>query len=83
MTLPLPAYIAAVEAITPLPDSAICWAMESCHGGVAPEDFARWITLTATPSVVSPPFLPHDRRSKSPRQVHESLPGEQFEMERA
>jgi hypothetical protein len=83
MTLPLPAYIAAVEAITPLPDSAICWAMESCHGGIAPEDFAYWISLTASPSVVSPPLLPHDGRSKSPRQVHESLTGEQFEKERA
>jgi hypothetical protein len=42
---------------------------------------ADLLRVSATPSVVSPPLLPHDGWSKNPRQVHESLTGDEFEKE--
>jgi len=48
MTVTLPAYVAAVEAITPAPLSRdeILQAMAARNQGLRPEEFVDWLHLT-------------------------------------
>jgi hypothetical protein len=84
MTLPLHTYVAAVEAIThvPLPADDILEAMMMRDRGITPEEFAYWISLTASPSI-SPalPLAPPRDGASDPREVHESLAGEDLAKE--
>lgn len=57
MTLPLHTYIAAVEAITPLPESEKGFAEQAWRGGIPPDRFARWLQILASPSI-APRGLP-------------------------
>jgi hypothetical protein len=48
MMIPLPAYIAAVEAIRPaaLSHDEIMQAMDARNQGLMPEEFVDWLSLT-------------------------------------
>jgi hypothetical protein len=83
MTLPLPSFIAAVEAIThaSLPADDILEAMKMRNRGITPEEFAYWISLLASPSAIPPGTpLPQDGVS-APSRLPDAGRGKEFEKE--